>query len=500
MAPLEAGGILIIMKYIIKYSPEITIKSRPVRVRFARQLRRNLKTLLGRVDDSVGAEYHWDFITVESGELSQEKRARVEDVLLSTPGICSISRVLESGYSDMESIYQQVLPVFRERLAGRTFAVRCKRAGKHSFSSVDVEVYVGGALNRDTGASGVSLDNPDVLVALEVRDDRLYVVDARFEGIGGYPLGSQDGVLSLISGGFDSAVASYMAIRRGLSTHYCFFNLGGREHEIAVKEVALYLWLRYGASQRVKFVTVPFEAVVAEILDKVDNSQMGVVLKRMMLRAASAIAEELEVEALVTGESVAQVSSQTLRNLAVIDEVTDTLVLRPLIMSDKQAIVDTARAIGTEEFSAAIPEYCGVISVKPTTRARLERVQHEEARFDFQVLEAAIAGRQISFIDQFRLPDDSSVPAPEVFPRPPTAAVVVDIRHPAEEEASPLQLSGNDLLKLPFYKLNSTFAGLDSQKHYLLYCDRGIMSKLHASWLLEQGFSNVGVYRPDTTA
>src|SRR5690606_7522426 len=144
-----------------------------------------------------------------------------------------------------------------------TFAVRCKRAGKHAFSSVDVEVYVGGALNRDTGASGVSLDNPGVLVALEIRDDRLYVVDARFEGIGGYPIGSQDGVLSLISGGFDSAVASYMAIRRGLSTHYCFFNLGGREHEIAVKEVALYLWLRYGASQRVKFVTVPFEAVVA---------------------------------------------------------------------------------------------------------------------------------------------------------------------------------------------------------------------------------------------
>ena len=85
-------------------------------------------------------------------------------------------------------------------------------------------------------------------------------------------VGAQDPVLSLISGGFDSTVSTYLCIKRGLRAHYCFFNLGGRAHEIGVKEVAYYLWNKYGSSHRVKFVTVPFEDVLGEILDKVDNS------------------------------------------------------------------------------------------------------------------------------------------------------------------------------------------------------------------------------------
>ncbi|WP_289628306.1 hypothetical protein, partial [Acinetobacter pittii] len=111
------------------------------------------------------------------------------------------------------------------------------------------------------------------------------------------------------------------------------------------------------------------EEVVGEILTKVDDSYMGVTLKRMMLRAASRVAERLELDALVTGEAISQVSSQTLPNLSVIDRVTDTLVLRPLIVSHKQDIIDTARQIGTAEFARHMPEYCGVISVNPTTQA-----------------------------------------------------------------------------------------------------------------------------------
>src|SRR5690606_32264993 len=98
---------------------------------------------------------------------------------------------------------------------------------------------------------------------LEIRHDRLFVAEGLpRRGLGGFPGGSQDGVLSLLSGGFDSAVASYMAIRRGLLTHYLFFNLGGAAHEVAVKEVAYYLWSTFGSAQRVRFVTVPFEGVV----------------------------------------------------------------------------------------------------------------------------------------------------------------------------------------------------------------------------------------------
>ncbi|NON23248.1 tRNA 4-thiouridine(8) synthase ThiI, partial [Klebsiella pneumoniae] len=116
-----------------------------------------------------------------------------------------------------------------------------------------------------------------------------------------------------------STVAAYQMMRRGLMTHFCFFNLGGRAHELGVMEVAHYLWKKFGSSQRVLFISVPFEEVVGEILNKVDNSYMGVTLKRMMLRGAAHMADRLQIDALVTGEAISQVSSQTLPNLSIID-------------------------------------------------------------------------------------------------------------------------------------------------------------------------------------
>jgi tRNA uracil 4-sulfurtransferase len=478
----------------------MTIKSRPVRSRFVKQLRDNLRRLMSRINTDIVVRSTWDYIEVNSSDDEAALQRQLEEVLRHTPGVCFFVRVRQFPLGDMESILMHTLQFYADKLSGLTFAVRCKRAGKHVFKSIDVERYVGGGLNQRTEAAGVNLTNPDITVNLEIRDQDLFIKEENQKGLDGFPLGTQDGVLSLISGGFDSSISSYMSIKRGLKTHYCFFNLGGHEHEIAVKEVALYLWMKYGASHKVKFVTVPFEAVVAEIMEKVDNSQMGVILKRMMLRAASEVAEDLSLQALVTGESVAQVSSQTLPNLAVIDEVTDTLVFRPLIMSDKQDIVDTARAIGTEEFSAAIPEYCGVISIKPTTRARMHRIEREEAQFDFSVLEAAIADKEVRSIDNLQL-DKARESAPvKLVATPEKSAVIVDIRHPDEEERKPLDLStANEIKKAPFYKLNTYFSGsaVSPDVQYLLYCEKGMMSELHAAYLMDQGHQNVGVYRPE---
>ena len=216
--------------------------------------------------------------------------------------------------------------------------------------------------------------------------------------LGGFPLGCLDSVLSLISGGFDSAISSYLCIKRGLRTHYCIFNLGGKAHELAVKELAWFLWMKYHTSHCVKFVTVPFENVIAEILGKIDNAQMGVVLKRMMLRAAEQVAKKLKIEALVTGESVAQVSSQTLANLAVVDVAVQFLELRPLCTMDKQDIIDMSRRIGTEEFSKNIPVYCAVISNKPTTRATRRPMNYQETKFDFTILDESIKNANYQFI------------------------------------------------------------------------------------------------------
>lgn len=483
------------MKFIIKYFPEITIKSKPVRKRFVAQLRNNVRKLLSAIDESIQVSKDWDKLTVSYEGSDERIHQQIVDVLVCTPGIAHFLDVMEYPFIDFHDTFEKTRALIGDTLSGKTFVVRCKRSGKHEFSSHELEQYVGGGLNQYCDSAGVDLHCPQVTVRLEVRDKSLFIVNQRYEGLGGFPLGSLDPVLSLISGGFDSTVSSFLTMKRGMRTHFCFFNLGGRDHEVGVKEVALYLWMKYGASSPVKFVAVPFEHVVAEILKNIDDSQMGVILKRMMLRAGERIAQRLGVSAMVTGESVAQVSSQTLTNLSVIDSVVDTLVLRPLVTSDKNDIINIARQIGTEPFAAAMPEYCGVISVKPTTRAKPEKIAAQEQRFDFSVLDEAVASARVIAIDE--VANDMAVSQDvEVLNVPVQGAVVIDVRHPTEHEHKPLRLSGVRIEHIPFYELHSKFAELNKNTTYLLYCDKGIMSRLHASYLVDQGYTNVKVYRP----
>jgi thiamine biosynthesis protein ThiI len=184
-----------------------------------------------------------------------------------------------------------------------------------------------------------------------------------------------------------------------------------------------------------------------------------------------------------------------LQNLSVIDQVTDTLVLRPLICADKLDIINIAAKIGTEAFAANMPEYCGVISVKPTTRAKPEKIAAQEANFDFAVLERAIASANYINIDALA-DEDLTVAAVESLPIPLPDAVIVDVRHPDEVDRKPLKLATSEVQTIPFYELHSRFAQLDQSRTYMLFCDKGVMSRLHASHLVEQGFENVKVYRP----
>lgn len=481
------------MKFVVKYFSEIAIKSKPVRRRFVAQLARNLLEVLREIDPDIKIRRQWDKLGVETAVEDEQVHYRMVDAMRHVSGITYILEVREHPLPALEDIVEYVLPVYAAQLEGRSFAVRCKRTGSHDFTSIEVEREVGGALLARSGAGRVRLKNPEVTVGLEISKKTLFVIARRHRGLGGYPVGSLDPVLSLISGGFDSPVASYLTMRRGMRTHFLFFNLGGRDHEIGVKEVALYLWQKYGCNQRVLFISVPFDEVVAELLEKVEDSQMGVILKRMMLRVADRLAEDLEIDALVTGECVAQVSSQTLRNLSVIDQVTERLVLRPLIATDKEDIVRMAADIGTEEFAASMPEYCGVISVNPTTRAKLGRVQSQEKNFDMAILDRAIAGASQSRIDRLAQEEMSRVEV-EVLTVPLAGSTVIDIRHPQEAELTPLKLPV-PVLHIPFYQLHVKADELAAGS-YMLYCGKGVMSRLHASYLLEKADLEVKVYAP----
>ena len=485
------------MLFLVKLFPEITIKTRPVRRRFIRQLRKNIRSVLSEFDPAVSVVGEWDNLEVTTSTDNLEVITQIRERLACTPGIAKFLQVDKYPRTDLDGMLDLALEYYREKLVGKTFAVRCKRNGKHSFKSTDVERHIGAGLNTQTEAAGVKLKGPDVTVLIEVRDDSVFMVRDQRDGLGGFPLGCQDSVLSLISGGFDSSVSSYLCIKRGLQTHYCFFNLGGRAHELAVKEVALFLWMKYHSSHRVKFISIPFEGVVEEILEKVDNSQMDVILKRMMLRCAEQIAAGLHIKAIVTGESVAPVSSQTLPNLAIIDLVTDCLVLRPLATTDKQQIIDTARVIGSEEISKDIPEYCSVISNKPATRAKLHRIEREEARFDFAVLDAATSSAKHQLITDLVVDLDGESAEVKIVETLNSDCTVIDIRHPDEAEIKPLKLEGGnqprERLNIPFYQLRSGFTDLDKDQYYLLYCGKGMMSRLHAANLMDEGFANVAV-------
>ncbi|OCG02108.1 tRNA uracil 4-sulfurtransferase ThiI [Gilliamella sp. wkB112] len=481
------------MKFIVKLFPEITIKSDSVRLRFIKILTSNIRNILKHHIDEVAVVRHWDFIEVRPKIENSE--TQILELLTRIPGIHHILVVDELTFIDLHDIYTQALDYYAPLIENKTFCVRVKRRGKHDFTSIDVERYVGGGLNQHVASATVKLTHPDFTVHLEIDKDKLLLIKGRHAGIGGFPTGTQEDVISLISGGFDSGVSSYMLIRRGSRVHYCFFNLGGKTHEIGVKQMAHYLWERYGSSHKVRFIAIDFSDVVGEILEKVDDGQMGVILKRMMIRAASKIAERYKIEALVTGEALGQVSSQTLTNLRLIDNVSDTLILRPLITHDKETIINLARQIGTEDIAKTMPEFCGVISKNPTVKAVKEKIEIEELNFDFSILDNAVAKAENIDIREIAKQTNTTISEVETVTTLKPDQIIIDIRSPEEQEAQPLKLNDVEIKLIPFYKLTTQFGDLDQSKQYLLYCHRGVMSKLQALYLIEQGFYNVKVFK-----
>ncbi len=467
------------------------IKGSSAKRQMVGQLYSNLVDILGRIDPEIAIRKFGDKIEVVS-PLSVVPEVRV--ALVNTSGIEQVLEALQfDGMDTLEKIKAKVGELMAEKIAGKTIVVRVKRSGTHSFTSTEIERAVGGYLLAHTEAKGVDLRTPDVTVRLELIESQLNVITTAYKGLSGFPLGTQGDILSLMSGGFDSTVASYLTMKRGIKTHFVFFNLGGMAHEIGVKQVALYLWSKYGSSHRVKFVTVNFESVVEEIFRSTAPTYMGVTLKRLMLMAAEKVADTLEIDALLTGESVAQVSSQTLRNLALIDQVTNKLILRPLSTVNKPEIIKIASEIGTKQFAESMPEYCGVISQNPIIHGSFKRMEKEAKKFNYEVLDKAVEEAQYIYVDEI-VADINKLAAVEVVhDLDPEKNVVIDIR--AEEECIE---TACECIKIPFHQLKTEFEKLPKDKEYLLYCDKGVMSQLHAQYLRDdKKCENIKVYRPE---
>jgi len=272
----------------------------------------------------------------------------------------------------------------------QTFAVATKRGNKRfPHLSMEVNADIGAAVQAKTGKA-VDLDNPDLTVHIEIMFKQIFFYFDRIEGLGGLPVGVSGRVVCLLSGGIDSPVAVYSMLKRGCEAfciHFHGYPYVTRTSEVKSIELVRVL-MRYGASPYLW--SVPFGALQHEVMQRVPEGLRVVVYRRLMARIAQELARQEGADALVTGESLAQVASQTLSNLATIEAAASIPILRPLIGMDKIEIIQRARAIDTYDISTLPGEDCCQLFVPrhPATSTTIEQVLDAEAALNMDGLVA----------------------------------------------------------------------------------------------------------------
>lgn len=271
-------------------------------------------------------------------------------------------------------------------LSPASFAVRCKRSDKRfPFTSEEVARRLGGFIQARTGWN-VDLGNPELTFHVLLQRDGIYVYHDRFPGPGGLPVGISGRVLVLLSGGIDSPVSAYLSLKRGTRVHFVHFHSAPYTSDASVRKAEELVAILNRHQRSSKIAVVPFGDCQREIVARCNERLRVILYRRMMLRVAERIARRWRCHALVTGESLNQVASQTLENLAAIERVAHMPVLRPLIGMDKQEIVDLAERAGTYELSI-MPhaDCCSYLQpAHPATRTTPQACDDAEAPIDVE--------------------------------------------------------------------------------------------------------------------
>ncbi len=283
--------------------------------------------------------------------------------------------------------------------------------------------------------------------------------------------------MALFSGGFDSPVATWMAMSRGLAVDLVVYDLGGCAQTDGALSVAKALVTRWASGVEPRAHIIDLLPVVAALTQHVDPPLRQVLLRRAMFRAGTLAARHLGAEALVTGESLGQASTQTLQNLAVSEEAAGVPVLRPLLGIGKDSIVARARTIGTHDASMRVKEYCSIATGPVETAARPAQIAAAERHLGDALLSRAVLGRRgVDLVEWVRGP----LPGYVVEDRP-EGAVVVDLREPDEGPAV-----GD--LRLPFSRAGEWMGNLDPETTYLFVCSVGVRSEQIAEQLHGRGY------------
>lgn len=313
----------------------------------------------------------------------------VLEQLMCVFGIATLCRACVCEKS-MEDICEKAVPYLDEALLGaHTFKVEAKRADKaFPLKSPEICAELGGILLEAYPHLTVDVHHPDVTVTVEIRDTHAFVHGANIKGAGGLPVGSSGKALLLLSGGIDSPVAGYRMARRGVqmaAIHYVSPPYTSDRAQEKVEQLCQALTPYCG---NIAFFCVPFTEIQEAIKTHCPEPYFTVIMRRLMMEIAQQIAKQDNCLALVTGESVGQVASQTMQAIACTDAVSRMPVFRPLIGMDKTEIVGTARKIGTFEISTLpYEDCCTVFTPKhPKVRPSLEEVEKAQAGYDFAPL------------------------------------------------------------------------------------------------------------------
>ena len=361
---------------LVRYG-EIGIKGEATRARMEKLLVKNIKDALARSSlDYVRVARLYGRVVVESYR-SEEEAESAASTIARVMGVVSSSPAYRVEYGDLEDLVDKAEAFFRNRIRGSRFAVRARRSGSEAFTSMDLARLLGEKLRGSTGLS-VDLENPDYTAYVEVRGKNAFLYDSVIRGPGGLPIGSEGRVLVLFSGGIDSPVASWYLMKRGCKTDFVLFDLGGEDQVNSVLAVAYALVSRWGYGYNPVMYVVDFREVATRIVASVPEEYIVIILRRLMMRTASILAEKIKAKAIATGESLGQVASQTLDNMYVIDRASKLPVLRPLVGFDKEEITSMARSIGTYEYSVKVREYCLLGARKVVTHSNIDRVSRIE--------------------------------------------------------------------------------------------------------------------------
>lgn len=395
------------MNSIVVHYKELALKGRN-RPWFIQQLVRNIKTaltglgvtsvraLVGRIDIELAPLSNGDL--KESRRAWEEVRTRLSRVF----GIANFSLAGRAPH-DFEALAAAILADLGTRHPA-SFRVRARRADKRlPFSSPQVEREVGGLIKKATGW-GVDLDAAELTIHLEMLADHAFYYFGKEPGAGGLPTGTGGRVACLLSGGIDSPVAAYRIMRRGCSVlliHFHAYPILSSASQEKVRELARLLTTY---QLRTRLILVPFGELQQRVLLAIPPDLRVVVYRRLMLRIAERLGCQWRARALVTGEVVGQVASQTLENLTTIAGATSLEVLRPLIGMDKDEIVATAEQLGTFPISIVPDQDCCQLFTPRHPATRVGRAEIEEAERALPLADMVEAAVASSAVEDFRFP------------------------------------------------------------------------------------------------